>query len=204
MSFKRPVAAVFAITILIFTGQSAFALEPISEEGLARVTGQNGVSLSGELSFNENGGPLTSGDTGNLNPLDGTSVVWGTCTEKDSTAAERCGARLAIKPNETNGWLVLDELKGSISFEGLTLRSRDIDQATDNFGGDEVDAHGRTVLEIGLPNEVKFDNFSYSYVTSTQARPTDAGHQQQIRHGIDFNGSVQMQGNLLVFPTGNP
>jgi hypothetical protein len=204
MSFNVHIAAASAIAISILISQSALSLEPISEEGLALVTGQNGVSLSGELSFNENGGPLASGDASNLNPLDGNSVVWGTCTEKDSAAAERCGARLAIKPNETDGWLVLDELKGSISFEGLTLRSRDIDQATDNFGGDEVDAHGRTVLEIGLPNEVKFDNFSYSYVTSTQARPTDVGHQQQIRHGIDFNGSVQMQGNLLVFPTGNP
>jgi hypothetical protein len=175
-----------------------FALEPISEEGLAQVSGQNGVSLSGELSFNENGGPLALGQLGNE------SNIWGTCAQKDNAGAERCGARLAIKPNESNGWLVLDELTGSVSFEGLTLRSRDINAATDNFGGDETLADGKTVLEIGLPNEIKFDNFSYNYATSSQARPTDAGNQQQVRYGIDFNGSVQMQGNLLVFPTGNP
>jgi hypothetical protein len=186
------------ILILFSLCIKTFALEPISEEGLAQVSGQNGVSLSGELSFNENGGPLALGQLGNE------SNIWGTCAQKDNAGAERCGARLAIKPNESNGWLVLDELTGSVSFEGLTLRSRDINAATDNFGGDETLADGKTVLEIGLPNEIKFDNFSYNYVTSSQARPTDAGNQQQVRYGIDFNGSVQMQGNLLVFPTGNP
>lgn len=202
MNFKYIRTSIALLTLSIC--QMTFALEPISEEGLAQVTGQNGVSLSGELSFNENGGPLTSSDPGNVSPVDGTTTVWGTCTEKAGATAERCGTRLAIKPNETDGWLVLDELTGSISFEGLTLRSRDINAATDNFGGDETAADGKTVLEIGLPNEVKFDNFSYNYVTSSQARPTDAGNQQQVRYGIDFNGSVQMQGNLLVFPTGNP
>jgi hypothetical protein len=180
------------------------SLEAISEEALDSVSGQNGVSLSGELSFNEDGGPLTSSDVGNIDPNDA-SIVWGTCTERNALTADRCGARLAVKPNDTDGWLALDELKGSVSFEGLTLRSRDI-EVTDSFGGDEDEAGitGKTVLEIGLPNEVKFDNFSYSYVTSSQGRPTDAGYQQQVRHGIDFNGSVQMQGNLLVFPVGNP
>ena len=175
---------------------NTLALEAISEEVLATVTGQNGVSLSGELSFNENGGPLTSVDSSN---------VWGTCTEKEALTVDKCGARLAVKANSTDGWLALDELKGSVSFEGLTLRSRDI-ESTDNFGGDEdeIGITGKTVLEIGLPNEVKFENFSYSYVTSSQGRPTDAGYQEQVRHGIDFNGSVQMQGNLLVFPVGNP
>ena len=180
------------------------SLEAISEEALDSVSGQNGVSLSGELSFNEDGGPLTSSDVGNIDPNDA-SIVWGTCTEKNALRADRCGARLAVKPNDTDGWLALDELKGSVSFEGLTLRSRDI-ASTDNFGGDEDEAGitGKTVLEIGLPNEVKFENFSYSYVTSSQGRPTDAGYQEQVRHGIDFNGSVQMQGNLLVFPVGSP
>lgn len=200
MSFK--LLALACITSLL--NVNAHSLEAISEEALDSVSGQNGVSLSGELSFNEDGGPLTSSDVGNIDPNDA-SIVWGTCTEKNALTADRCGARLAVKPNDTDGWLALDELKGSVSFEGLTLRSRDI-ASTDSFGGDEDEAGitGKTVLEIGLPNEVKFENFSYSYVTSSQGRPTDAGYQEQVRHGIDFNGSVQMQGNLLVFPVGNP
>ena len=200
MNFK--LLTLFCIASLL--NVNTHSLEAISEEALDSVSGQNGVSLSGELSFNEDGGPLTSSDVGNIDPNDA-SIVWGTCTEKNALTADRCGARLAVKPNDTDGWLALDELKGSVSFEGLTLRSRDI-TSTDNFGGDEDEAGitGKTVLEIGLPNEVKFENFSYSYVTSSQGRPTDAGYQEQVRHGIDFNGSVQMQGNLLVFPVGNP
>jgi len=194
MNFKYSILFILLIQISIHSN----SMQPISEEALESVAGQNGVSLSGELSFNEDGGPLTSSDPENI------SAVWGTCTEKEAATAERCGARLSIKPNETNGWLVLDELQGSLSFEGLTLRSRDIDAATDDFGGDETSADGKTVLEIGLPSELKFDNFSYSYATSSQARPTDVGYQQQTRFGVEFNGSVQMQGNILVFPTGNP
>ncbi len=185
------------LPFLCFISLPAFALEEISEADLEKVSGQNGVSLSGELSFNEDGGPLAIGDTGN------DSNVWGTCTEKTAATADRCGARLAIQPSKDGGWIAMDELKGSLSFNGLTLRSRDISN-TDNFGGDETAADGKTVLEIGLPNQIKFKDFSYSYVTSNQARPTDAGFQQQTRYGIDFNGTVNMQGNLLVFPTGNP
>lgn len=185
--------------LTLFLSASVKSLELISEDDLADVAGQDGVSLSGELSFNEDGGPLTSTDEGNEDN------VWGTCTEKEALTVERCGARLAIKPNSTDGWIALDELKGSVSFEGLTLRSREI-ESSDNFGGDEdeVGVNGKTVLEIGLPSEVKFKDFSYSHVTSSQARPTDTGYQQQTRHGIDFNGSVQVQGNLLVFPVGSP
>ena len=191
MTFK------YFLVSFLFISFSSNALEEISDESLASVSGQNGVNLSGELNLNENGGPLTSSDAGNAG-------VWGTCTEKQAATVERCGARLAVQPSENGGWIALDEMKGKLSFEGLTLRSRAIDGAMDDFGGDEVAADGKTVLEIGLPDKVKFENFQYSVVTSSQARPTDVGYTQQVRHGVNFNGSVNMQGNLLVFPTGNP
>ena len=191
MTFK------YLLLSVLFISFYSNALEEISDESLANVSGQNGVNLSGELNLNENGGPLTSSDAGNTG-------VWGTCTEKQASTVERCGARLAVQPSENGGWIALDEMMGKLSFEGLTLRSRVIDGAADNFGGDEVAADGKTVLEIGLPDKVKFENFQYSVVTSSQARPTDVGYTQQVRHGVNFNGSVNMQGNLLVFPTGNP
>ena len=192
-------------TCLLLVCASSFAMEEITDENLANVSGQNGVNLSGELIFNENGGPLTSSDLGNIDPNDG-SIVWGTCAEKQTSVADRCGARMAVQPNENGGWIAADELKGKISFNNLTLKSRVIDSASDNFGGDETEAgiDGMTVLEIGLPDKVKFENFQYSVVTSSQGRPTDTGYQQQVRHGVNFNGSIKMQGNLLVFPTGNP
>lgn len=189
---------IILLTAFTFFSNDALSMEPMSESSLASVSGQNGVNLSGELSFNIDGGPLTSTDPENV------SAIWGSCAEKQAATAEKCGTRVSLKPNDTGGWLVLDELQGSLSFEGLTLRARDINAATDDFGGDETAADGKTVLEIGLPSEVKFDGFSYSYATSSQARPTDAGYQQQTRFGVELNGSVQVQGNLLVFPTGNP
>lgn len=195
----------FLMLACSFISLTSLAMEEIADESLAQVSGQNGVYLSGELIINENGGPLTSSDIGNLDPND-SSIVWGTCAEKQSTSADRCGTRLAVQPSENGGWIAMDEMKGRISFEGLTIRSRVIDGASDDFGGDEseIGIDGMTVLEIGLPDKLTFENFEYSIVTSSSGRPTDTGYQQQVRHGIDFNGSINMQGNLLVFPTGNP
>lgn len=179
-----------------------FSFEEISDTELSNVNGQNGVSISGNLNFNETGGPLTATDTSN---------VWGSCAEKAAATVERCGTRLSAQLNKDtglDGWVALDELSGELSFEGLTLRSREIDAVSDaaNFGGDAAESgiDGMTVLEIGLPNQVTFKDFKYSIVTSNEGRPTDIGYSQQTRIGIDFNGTVNMQGNLLVFPTGNP
>ena len=178
---------------IYFVSSACFALEEMSDASLSKVTGQNGVYVSGELIFNENGGPLTSGDAGNVDPNDA-SVVWGTCDEVTSGSADRCGARLAIQPSEGGGWVAMDNIQGGIAFEGMTLRSRVIDRATDDFGGDESDVgiDGMTVLEIGLPESVSFDEFRYDIVASSQGRPTDAGYQQQVRMGIDFNGSIKL------------
>jgi len=187
------------LVLSYFISVSCFALEEMSDENLAHVTGQNGVTVSGELIINESGGPLGLGDTGN-------SGVWGTCDEVAGATADRCGARLAVQPSENGGWIAMDDMQGGIAFEGMTIRSRVIDSASDDFGGDEseVGIDGMTVLEIGLPEKLTFDNFQYSIVTSSEGRPTDVGYQQQVRAGIDFNGSINLRGNLLVFPTGNP
>lgn len=198
MISKKWICTLFMISL------SSWALEPIGEEELSEVSGQNGVYLSGDLSLNETGGPLASGNTGNE------ANVWGTCDEKAATTVERCGARLAVKTNNTNGYFVLDEMRGKLSFEGLTLRARELTVTDDDakFGGDiAADAaalDGKTVLEIGLPNEVRFDNFELTIANSSHARPTETGYQQQDIFGVEIDGSIEMQGNLLVFPTGNP
>lgn len=195
----------FILSILSF---QAMALEQISDDELNGFTGQNGIYLSGDISLNEVGGPLASGDANNVDPNDG-STVWGTCAEKEAGSASRCGARLSVNTNSTNGYFVLDEMRGKMSFEGLTLKAREITSADDdNFGGDVADflggESGKTVLEIGLPNEVRFENLSYTIANSSTARPTDAGFQQQNIFGVELNGTIEMQGNLLVFPVGTP
>lgn len=191
--------------VLILIPNLLLAMEAMTEDALENVSGQNGVQLSGELTFNETGGPLTSTDIGNVDPDGAGALVatWGTCDEKTAGSVARCGARLAVELNDNGGWVAWDELSGSVSFEGLTLRTREI-TTSDNFGGDETTADGKTVLEIGLPSQVKFSEFSYDVVTSNQGRPTDSGYSQQTRYGIDFNGTVDLKGNLLVFPTGAP
>ncbi len=71
MTYKMPF-------LFIFLSVNALALEPISDDELNNYTGQNGVYLSGDISLNEVGGPLASGDSNNVDPNDG-STVWGTC-----------------------------------------------------------------------------------------------------------------------------
>jgi len=194
--------------LFLLLSVNALALEPISDDELNTYTGQNGVYLSGDISLNEVGGPLTSADSNNIDPNDG-STVWGTCEEKGLGTVSRCGARLSVNTNSTNGYFVLDEMRGKMSFEGLTLKARELTVADDaNFGGDVTDflagSDGKTVLEIGLPNEVRFENLSLIIANSSTARPTDTGFQQQDIFGLELNGSIEMQGNLLVFPVGTP
>ncbi len=190
------------VLLSIIFACSVMALEPISDGDLESVTGQNGVYLSGDITLNDTGGPLLSSDAGNR--YHGTTdVVWGTCNEKQSGAVDRCGARISIQTNSTDGHFVLDEMRGKMSFEGLTLKAREI-TTEDDFGGDEVDFAGDTVLEIGLPNKVRFEDLSYTIATSSTARPTDEGFTQQDVFGVEIDGTIQMQGNLLIFPTGTP
>lgn len=183
----------------------ALAMEPISEEELGEVTGQNGVYLSGDLTLNDVGGPLASTDAGNIDP-DGSgplTAVWGTCEEKAAGSVQRCGARLAVKTNNTEGYFVLDEMRGKMAFEGLTIRAREVTDS-DDFGGDEDAFAGTTVLEIGLPNEVRFEQFEFTIATSSHERPTANNYMQQDIFGVEIDGSIEMQGNLLIFPVGNP
>ncbi len=205
MTYKMPF-------LFLLLSVNCLALELISDDELNTFTGQNGVYLSGDISLNEVGGPLASTDTYTNKDPDGDgpmTAVWGTCAEKEAGTVSRCGARLSVNTNSTNGYFVLDEMRGKMSFEGLTLKARELTVAdNDNFGGDVTGfldgAAGKTVLEIGLPNEVRFENLSLTIANSSTARPTDTGFVQQDIFGLELNGSIEMKGNLLVFPVGTP
>lgn len=174
----RYLIAVFAV-LPVF---SLAELSSISDQDLSRVSGQGGVYLSGEIAINENGGPIQN-------------AYWGDCSDN-----RKCGARLAFQTRESGGWFVMDNIRGTFSFQGLTLRVRSINSG---FGGDGA-IFNRDVLEIGLPDIVRFDDVRYTYATSSTERPTDAGFQQTDIYSVEMNGDVVMQGNMLVFPTGNP
>lgn len=172
-----------------------FALEPLAEEELQQVLGQGGVYLSGDITINENGGPLNDAADSS------TPAVWqANCTGASSN--KRCGARIAVNAGDgaNTGWLVLDNIRGRFSFEGMTLKTRAIDSG---FEGDGV-MFNNDVLEIGLPNTVNYSQVSYTLANSSKARPTDVGFQQTDIFNVSVDGDVSLRGNLLLFPTGNP
>ena len=158
-------------------------LDRLNDEALSEVSGQGGIYLSGDISINEMGGPIENG-------------YFGGCED----AGKKCGARLAYRLKEDGGWMVLDDIRGNFAFEGLTLRVRSIDSG---FGGDG-EAFSGDVVEIGLPNTVRYNDVRFKIAGSNTPRPTDSGFQQTDIFAVEMQGEVIMEGNLLVFPTGNP
>jgi len=155
----------------------------INDDALSAVSGQGGIYLSGDVSINELGGPINNS-------------YFGSCSD----AGKKCGARLAFRLKETGGWMVFDDIKGSFAFEGLTLGMRTIDSG---FAGDGALFNG-DVVELGLPNTVRYNDVRFKLSASNMARPTDPGFQQTDMFAIEMQGGVIMEGNLLVFPTGTP
>lgn len=172
------------VVLVLLAGNNASAeLSRMDDGALAAVSGQGGIYLSGDISINEMGGPIQNS-------------YFGTCGE----VGKKCGARLAYRLREDGGWFVLDDIRGSFSFEGLTLRVRHIDSG---FGGDG-ELFNRDVVELGLPNVVRYHDVHFNLAASNTARPTDPGFQQTDLFSIEMQGDVMLEGNLLVFPTGNP
>ncbi len=173
--------------LLLSASLASAELQEVTDADLADVSGQAGIYLSGDVSINENGGPL-----------------W-VCQEDGSG----CGGRVTMKPREDGGWFVLDDIRGSFSFQGLTLQSRTINSG---FGGDGEKFNG-DVLEIGLPEKVTMRDVRLAFGTANYASaeyapdvPNDPSEmfRQTNFFDLQLQGDVTMQGNLLVFPTGNP
>ncbi len=192
---------IIIIVLSVLYVPSSLGLEPLAEEELQQVLGQGGVYLSGDITINDTGGPLN--DTNDAsNP-----AIWQkNCTT--SSTEVRCGARIAVNAGDgaSSGWLVLDNIRGRFSFEGMTLKTRTIDSGFDNEGAGSSDgaSFNSDVLEIGLPNTVSYSNVSYTLANSNEARPTDSGFQQTDILNVKIDGNVALRGNLLLFPTGNP
>lgn len=179
-SIFKPVA-VMCLSALVWPVVAE--MTQISDDAMSDVSGQGGIYLSGDVSINELGGPIENS-------------YFGRCDD----VTKKCGARLAYRLKDTGGWMVLDELRGSFAFEGLTLGMRTIDSG---FAGDGELFNG-DVLEFGLPNTVRFDDVRFKIAASNTPRPTDPGFQQTDIFSVEMQGSVIMEGNLLVFPAGNP
>lgn len=186
----KKIINVFAMVSALLLSANLMALEPLSGDELGNITAQGGVYLSGDLTINDNGGPLN---------VDGPDY-WQTSCSSVSTDS-RCGARLALNSgDEGGGWFVLDNIRGRFSFEGLTLRTRRINNG---FNGDGA-GFDQDVLELGLPNRIEFEELKFTVANSNAARPTASGFQQSNIFTVNVNGYSNQQGNLLIFPTGTP
>lgn len=209
---RRVLPVVIALSSLNVSAE----LTAIGDEELSDTVAQGGLYLSGEFSLNEEGGPISD-------------ATYGTCAEVAGGTSSRCGARFSYKMggNPENGWYVVDDWKGELSFEGLTIRTRKIDgnqrdvtgQLVDNsgqpvdeanaialgvndgFGGDGA-SFNKEVLEIGLPSTMKFKDYQYTVGFSSHGSPNDSTNFQQTNiYGVKINGQVNMSGNMLIFPT---
>ena len=109
--------------------------------------------------------------------------------------------RVAVRSGANAGWYVLDNLKGIFSFEGLTLDTRTLTSASGE----------REVLALGLPNEIRFKDGNFSFGVASQggwenkalsaANGGDPSYQQTNIFSAKIDGSIRMQGSVLVFPT---
>lgn len=190
---------IFTLSVLYLA--HAVALEPLGEKELQQVLGQGGVYLSGDITINETGGPLNKlADSSNPSEWQDSCIL--------SSTNKRCGARLAVNAGDgaNSGWLVLDNIRGRFSFEGMTLKTRTISSGFNDNGSGSSDGaiFNGDVLEIGLPNTVSYSNVSYTLANSSKARPTDVGFSQTDILNVKIDGDISLRGNLLLFPTGNP
>lgn len=212
MKIIKTLRVLLAAVSSVYAMSSYSELQAIDDHELSETVGQGGLYLSGEISLNEDGGPINN-------------AYYGQCSE----AGKTCGARFAYKigSNADNGWYVVDDWKGEVSFEGLTIRTRRIDGnrrditgqlvdvdgnpvsesnavalgVNDGFGGDGA-SFDKEVLEIGLPGTVKFNDYQYTIGYASDASPIgQAGYQQTNIYGVFIDGNVEMTGNVLIFPT---
>jgi len=201
--------------LLVAVATTAHAeMVSLDEGAMADVAGQGGVYLSGEFSINKDGGPLWTADPNGAVDDFGNAKEYRNCgTAQDP---KECGLRLAVKLNENSeGWYVLDDLAGGMAFEGLTLRTINVDSATNydvwdsNTGDFAEEAVNDEVVQIGLPGTVSFRDFKFKFAVANNGEygvPTVDGNGDPVAFrqteifGVELNGNVTLEGNLLLFP----
>jgi len=204
---------VLSLSTLMVATSSMAEMEAIDDFDLSEISGKGGVYLSGEFAINKDGGPLwddpneVSGFTPGTRPIfDGAGNIVGS----EECENGICGLRLAIKLNENSeGWYVLDDVSGGMSFEGLTLQTETLTTAT-NYdvwvdGGFEEKAVDDEVLKIGLPGTITFNDFKFKFAVANDGEfgvPLQDGtaFRQTEIFGVQLDGNITVGGNLLLFP----
>lgn len=209
-------------SILLLANTCFAQMQSIEEDDMAQISGQGGVYLTGEFSINKDGGPLWGATAGQFDEFGVEKQVRNCGT---SLAPKECGLRFAIKLNENSeGWYVIDDISGGFSFEGLTLRTETLTsvpnyESVSLIGGEAVAAtvdltngglsSGVEVVQIGLPGTVSFNDFRFKFAVANNGEfgvPTVDGSgapvafKQTEIFGIQLNGNITLDGNLLLFP----
>lgn len=210
MIFRR---LVFSISTLVAASSTFAEMQAIDDMDLSEISGKGGVYLSGEFAINKNGGPLwddpneVAGFPTGSRPIFDTA---GNIVGSEECENGICGLRLAIKLNENSeGWYVLDDVSGGLSFEGLTLQTETLQTATNydvwvdgDFQQEEVDDE---VLKIGLPGTITFNDFKFKFAVANNGEfgvPLEDGtaFRQTEIFGVQLDGDITVGGNLLLFP----
>lgn len=153
--------------VVLASASAQAQLLDLGDGELSEVNGQAGISMSSSLSLSPN--------------------------TKDTRCLGGCGARLAIQPNKSTGWIVMDNFRGVFSFEGLTL---DIVTINSGYDGDGA-AFNNKALRLSLV-DAHTDNLQYTLAGANQPKP-GAGLQQTDLLTYKANGGGQLTGNLYIF-----
>lgn len=162
---RSPIACFLALLAPV----AAADLQPLAEEELQAVDGQAGISLAVDLHINRN--PANTRCSGG------------------------CGARLTFRPGQSDGYIVLDNIQGRFSFEGVTV---DIEHIDSGFNGEGAQFN-QQVLKIGL-QAATFDQAQITLAGSNQSQP-GPGFTQTNLLTYQTSGSVHLQGNVYIFGT---
>lgn len=141
----------------------------LDDNEMSSVNGQDGVSLSVNFNLAAN--------------------------SADTRCTGGCGARLAIQPMNSTGYIVLDNFKGTFSFDGMSI---DVVNINSGFNGDGA-LFNQQALKIGLTN-ASATNLQFSLGGANQAK-AGAGLQQSNLLTYQASGAIKLTGNVYVFGT---
>ncbi|MEE9102496.1 MULTISPECIES: DUF6160 family protein [Pseudomonas] len=161
----------FLSALLLLAAAGAHAeMRNLDDSEMSDVSGQDGVSLS----VNFNLAPVAS----------------------DTRCTGGCGARLAIQPLNSTGFIVLDNIKGAFSFDGMSL---DIVTINSGFNGDGA-LFNRQAMKIGLTN-ASATNLQFTLGGANQGKVAASGLQQTNLLTYQATGAIKLTGNVYVFGT---
>lgn len=162
-------AKVTVVVLAAWASLVSAELRPLGEEELQGVSGQAGLSLSASLNFAAN--------------------------PSQTRCPGGCGTRLAIKPANSAGFIVLDNIQGTFSFEGLSF---DIVTIDSGYGGDGA-AFNAPAMRVGL-TDASFSNAQFTLAGSNSVASGGAGFKQTDLLTYQTNGDARLQGNIYIFP----